>query len=56
MGRHFVIVSVAGTSATPPLVRGTVVELTASQETALAADLRAVIHRDRTGESVGVSN
>ena len=56
MARHVVTVTVAGTATTPPLVKGQVVDLTSVQESALAADLRATTHRDRTGEPVGVSN
>ena len=56
MARHVVTVTVAGTSTTPALVKGTVIELTAAQETTLSADLRATTARDTTGEPVGVSN
>ena len=56
MARHVVTVTAAGTSTTPPLVKGQVVELTAAQETALSADLRATTRRDASGEPVGVSN
>jgi hypothetical protein len=56
VGRHVVTVTTAGTSSTPALVKGQVVELTAAQETALAASLRATVFRDTTGEQAGVSN
>lgn len=56
MGRHVVTVSKAATSTTPALTKGQVVELTATQETALASSLRATTYRDVTGEPVGVSN
>jgi hypothetical protein len=56
MARHVVTVSAAGTSSTPPLQKGQVIDLTAAQETALSASLRATTYRDRTGEPVGVSN
>jgi hypothetical protein len=56
MGRHVVTVTTAATASTPALAKGTVVELTAAQETAAAASLRATTTRDTTGEPVGVSN
>jgi hypothetical protein len=56
MTRHVVTATVAGTSTTPPVVKGQVIELTAAQETALSASLRATTRRDATGEPVGVSN
>lgn len=56
MARHVVTASAAGTSTTPALTKGQVVELTAAQETALSASLRATTRRDATGEQVGVSN
>lgn len=56
MARHVVTVAAAGTTTTPVLVKGQVVDLTATQETALSASLRATTHRDSTGEPVGVSN
>jgi len=56
MGRHVVTATVAATATTPALKKGDVIELTPSQETALAASLRATTYRDVTGEPVGVSN
>ena len=56
MARHVVTVTTAATATTPALKKGTVVELTAAQETALAASLRATTYRDTTGENTGVSN
>jgi hypothetical protein len=56
VARHVVTVTTAATASTPPLVKGTVVELTAVQEAALASSLRATVFRDTTGEPAGVSN
>lgn len=56
MARHVATATVAATATTPALVKGQVIDLTAVQETALSASLRATTHRDRTGEPVGVSN
>jgi hypothetical protein len=56
MGRHVVTVTTAGTTSTPALKKGDVVELTTAQETALASSVRATTFRDTTGEPVGVSN
>lgn len=56
MARHVVTVTTAGTSTTPALVKGQVLELTTAQETALSASVRATTFRDTTGEPVGVSN
>jgi hypothetical protein len=56
VGRHVVTVTTAATAAAPALKKGDVIELTAAQETALAASVRAVTFRDSTGEPVGVSN
>lgn len=56
MARHVVTVTTAATASTPALKKGDVIELTAAQETALSASVRATTWRDTTGEPVGVSN
>lgn len=57
MARHVVTATTAATPTTPALKKGDVApELTAAQETALSASLRATTFRDTTGEPVGVSN
>lgn len=56
MARHVVTVSAPATKTTPALVKGQVIDLTATQEIVLASSLRATTARDATGEPVGVSN